>query len=170
MTLGKRLKVRERDFTDAEAKALLAGADLVDVSKTPTVRTNPAGKALGPLASSGRCRNHTRPHRRNGESRAAYRASPECVAAPCRARGLRKFCSIPGWFDRRIERFHCQMQVEADGMRDEIDAPAPSSSMCGTSVLTDIERMNASRRRLLSSRAMARARVGSCWFIVTPQT
>jgi len=58
-----------------------------------------------------------------------------------------KLRSTPGWFDRKIDLFHCQMQFAAEGTLEEIDAPAPSSSIWPTCALTVTDGTKASSAR-----------------------
>lgn len=57
--------------------------------------------------------------------------------------------SSPGLLVRKIDRFHSQMHVAAEGTPDVIDAPAPRKRECGVALLIPIDRMSASRVRSL---------------------
>ena len=84
--------------------------------------------------SRGRCRSYTRPHRRSMESRAAYRASLECIAAPCRARARRNSAPSP----RRVSGpLELPPSPEASGE----DMEALASDLCALKThVSDAER------------------------------
>src|SRR5947208_2028682 len=50
----------------------------------------------------------------------------------------------PGWADKKMSRFHCQMQSEADGIPDVMLPPAPRNNICRQGLVTTIERIRAS--------------------------
>jgi hypothetical protein len=54
------------------------------------------------------------------------------------------WASNPGLLVRKIERFHSQMQLAADGTPEVIEAPAPRKRAWGVALLIPMERTKAS--------------------------